>query len=98
MPLDLVLVLKEDSNGMRYLEEFVKHTKERTEQCFEIVRVHLDVTAERMKKTYDVLVKEVKNSSRDWSGTGIQGDTRKSLQFGGSHTSGLIWLFVFLHL
>ena len=68
MPLDLVMGLtKEVGEDLEVsLEDFVQQTKERAEGCYEVARKHLEVAAERRKKTYDIRVKEAVFRIGDW--------------------------------
>jgi len=67
MPLDLIMGLSEKDDGtVRAADEFVQEVKERSKDCYEIARKHLQVAAERRKKSYDIQVKEAEFGAGDW--------------------------------
>ena len=67
MPLDLIMGLsKEDDGTVRTADEFIQEVKERSKECYEVARKHLQVAAERRKKNYDIRVKEAEFVVGDW--------------------------------
>ena len=67
MPLDLAMGLpREESNGGIDMNDFVSRQQEMAEDAYGLVRDHLQVAAERRKRSYDVRVKETRYSRGDW--------------------------------
>ena len=58
MPLDLVMGLPaQQEDDFRTNEEYIRKTKEQTEECWNLARQHLRVAADRRKMAYDIRVK-----------------------------------------
>ena len=67
MPLDLVMgVSEEESETVRSADDFIRETRERAEDCYEVAREHLRIAAERRKKSYDIRVRKTEFAVGDW--------------------------------
>ena len=67
MPLDLIMGLpREECDRGTDVNEFVSRQQENAEQAYSLARNHLQVAAERRKRTYDIRVRRAEYSSGDW--------------------------------
>jgi len=67
MPLDLAMGLpQEESNGGTNINDFLSRQQEMAEDAYNLARNHLQVAAERRKRSYDVRVKKAEYSRGDW--------------------------------
>jgi len=67
MPLDVIMGMStEDDGEPRSTDVYVQKMKENAEISYEIARKELQVAAERRKRTYDIRIKPVEFSVKEW--------------------------------
>jgi len=59
MPLDLIMGSPLETDHISTMNEFVSEMRDHMEKCYDIAREHLQISAKRRKKAYDLKVKKI---------------------------------------